>query len=200
DERRCDHIDALLQSEFKIIFVLFRERGYVDGSPGQIDAFVFAEDPAIDHFALDVVVLNIGDAKLNQPVGKQNTSTRLDLVGQTFERGRDRRCGPAELTRRDAQAGPAFQNDGRVVFQSSGPNLGALQVLQNANRATGLFRDAAHALDHPQMFFMRPMRKVETSHVHSQAHQVAQGGFRVAGGPQGAYDLRSPTAARRVQF
>lgn len=40
------------------------------------------------------------------------------------------------------------------------------------------------------MLVMAAVREIKARHLHPQMHEVSYSGFRVAGGPQRAYDLR----------
>src|SRR5437588_833628 len=77
DERYRHHVDIVSQSEFEILFVLFSQRGHADDGSGKIDALVFAENAAVDHFALHVVTLQGSNPQFDQSIRQQNPSTRL---------------------------------------------------------------------------------------------------------------------------
>jgi hypothetical protein len=76
-----------------------------------------------------------------------------------------------------------------VIFQIPCANLGALQILQNTNRAILFPGDAAEPFNADRVRLMTSMREVKPRNVHAQPDQVPQHVVGIAGGPYGANDL-----------
>jgi uncharacterized protein YcsI (UPF0317 family) len=57
-----------------------------------------------------------------------------------------------------------------MSFQRSGPDLGALQVLQDANSPAFFVCGVTQALDMPRMIFMRSVRKIQPRYIHADLH------------------------------
>jgi hypothetical protein len=76
-----------------------------------------------------------------------------------------------------------------MILQAAGTDLGALQILQDADGSGFPLGSAAEPIDIVSMVFVRAMGKVETGNVHPQAHQVAHRGLGVAGWADGADDF-----------
>ena len=55
DERDRDRVDAVGESELEILAIFFGERRNRQGDPGEVNAFVFAEQAAVDDVAEHVV-------------------------------------------------------------------------------------------------------------------------------------------------
>ena len=115
-------------------------------------------------------------------------------MGEIGEGCRNARGRSDYVTRGDDHAGAAFQFDGLVVVQASSADLGALQILQDADGAVFFFSGAAQAFDVTGVIFVRAMRKVQPCHVHTETKQVAHGGLGVAGRADGADDFGAARA------
>jgi hypothetical protein len=76
-----------------------------------------------------------------------------------------------------------------VAFQASSADLGALQVLQDANGAVFFFSGSAQTFDVEGMIFVRAVGKVQAGDVHAETKQVAHRSLGMAGRADGADDL-----------
>ena len=86
-----------------------------------------------------------------------------------------------------------------AVLEPPGTDLGALQILQDADRAVFLFGGAAQPGNIARMLGMRAVGKVQPGNVHAQLHHFAQPGFRVARRPDGANNF-GPARGRLGSF
>jgi hypothetical protein len=66
-----------------------------------------------------------------------------------------------------------------------------LQVLEDADGAAFFSSGASQAFDVLCVILVGAVRKVQAGNIHAEAKQVAHCGFRVAGGADGADDLRA---------
>ena len=76
-----------------------------------------------------------------------------------------------------------------MLLQWAGADLGALQVLEDAERASFALGSTAEALDVVRVLFVSAVREIQARNVHAQAEQIAHGSFSVAGWPNGADDF-----------
>jgi hypothetical protein len=76
-----------------------------------------------------------------------------------------------------------------MILQPSGADLGALQVLKDANRSLLPSGGAAQPLYIAGVLLVRSVGKIQPGDVHPQAHKLAQHRFRVRGRANGADDL-----------
>lgn len=76
-----------------------------------------------------------------------------------------------------------------MFLEPSGTDFGALKVLQDADGAAFFFGGTAQVFDVAGVLGVRAVREVEASDVHAHAHEVAEGGFGVAGRADGADDF-----------
>ena len=108
--------------------------------------------------------------------------------------------GAGNILRSDGDDRAGFQQDGLVALQQAGADLGALQILQDADGAAFALGGAAQALDVVGVIFVRAVGKIEAGDVHAEAQQVAHGGFGVAGRADGADDFGAAgaTGLRRL--
>jgi hypothetical protein len=69
-----------------------------------------------------------------------------------------------------------------------------LQVLENAEGALEAAGGAAQSLNSLRVLGVSAVRKVQASHIHAEAHEVEDGFFGVAGGPDGTNDFGAADA------
>ena len=76
DEGQGDGIDAVLEAEFEILAIFFRERGDRESDAGKIDAFVLAEHAAVDDIAEHIFAAGTADTQFDQAIAQQDASAR----------------------------------------------------------------------------------------------------------------------------
>ena len=76
-----------------------------------------------------------------------------------------------------------------AVFEASQPDLGALQIEQNAGMHARITRRAAHRVDARRMIVLRAVGRVETENIHARGKQLAQDTGRIGGRPQCGYNF-----------
>ena len=76
-----------------------------------------------------------------------------------------------------------------MMLQRSSADFGALQILEDANRAALLFGDTAQAGDVARVLAMSAVGKIQTGDIHAEEQEIAQNRFVVAGRADGADDL-----------
>ena len=81
---------------------------------------------------------------------------------------------------------PGLERHGLVVLEPPGAYLGALQILQNADRAVFLFGGAAQPGNISRVLGMGAVRKIQPGNVHAQPHHFTQAGFGIARRSDGA--------------
>ena len=83
-----------------------------------------------------------------------------------------------------------------MPLQAPSADFRALQVLQDADRATFFARRTANALDVAGVIFVRAVGEIQAGHIHAQPKQVAQDSFGVRGRADGGNDFRAPDVGR----
>ena len=81
---------------------------------------------------------------------------------------------------------PALDHHRFVVLQAPSANLGALQILKDADGAVFLFRGAPQAGDIARVLGMGAVGKIQPGNVHAQLHHFPQPGFGIARRSDGA--------------
>ena len=76
DEGKRDGIDAVIEAEFEILAIFFRERGNRESDAGKIDAFVLAEHAAVDDVAEHVFAAGAAHAQFDQTITEQDAGAR----------------------------------------------------------------------------------------------------------------------------
>ncbi len=118
----------LSDGEDEVFFVLFGERGDVDGDAGQVDSLVFTEHSAVDDLADDVETFDGLDAEFDEAVGEQDAGAGLEVFSERLEGGTDKSGVAFNLARSDGEELAGDELDGLVAFQLAGADLGALQI------------------------------------------------------------------------
>src|ERR1700685_2594671 len=197
-ERDSQHVDAVLEPKFQVGTIFFRQGRNGERDSRQIDALVFAEWAAVDHFAFDIFAAGANHAQFNQSVVKQNARARRDFPRQPLKSGWDHRRGAFDVARRNRDAGASLEGYWNSILHVAGANLGPLQVLQNADGALFFFSHAAQTLDVARVLFVGPVGEIQPGHVHAQAHQITQDRFRVTGRTDRTDDLCPALCATNV--
>src|ERR1700675_2447784 len=84
-----------------------------------------------------------------------------------------------------------------MALQATSADLGALQILQDADGAVFLFRGTAQAFDIAGVIFVRAVGEIQAANVHAQAKQVTHRGFGMASRADGADDLGTAGGRRQ---
>ena len=152
---------------------------------------MLAQHAAVDDVAEHIFAADTADAQFDQSVAEQDAGTSRELAAEIGKRGGNARGCARYILWRDGYHRTGFQQDGFVTLQWSGADFRALEVLEDADRASLAFSGAAQALDIVGVIFVGAVRKIEACDVHAKAEQVAHRDFGVAGGTDGADDFRA---------
>jgi hypothetical protein len=180
-KRDGNGVHAVLEREFQVIGVLFRQRGNAYRNAGQVDALVLAQQAAVDDLADHVSLVHFGNAQLDQAVGEQNARALLDVLRQRLEGGAHQRGRARNLARRNGQPPPGLQQHRLVVLQQGGADFGPLQVAQDAQRLAFLAAYLADHLNQRQFFLVDAVGKVQADHIDARADQIPDDRLGVRG-------------------
>ena len=189
DEGDGEGVDVFAYGEDEVFFVFFGERGDVDGDAGEVDALVFAEHAAVDDLADDVFAVDAVDDQLDEAVGEEDAGAVFEIFGEGGEGGADHGGGAFDLVRGDGEAVAGDEEDGLVVLELAGADLGALQVGEDADGLALFLRDGADHLDELGLLGVAAVREVEAGHVEAGADEIAEDGGGATGGAEGRDDL-----------
>ena len=176
-------------AKIEVFFVLFGERGDLDGDAGEVDALVFAEHAAVDDLADDVGAFELLDAQLDEAVGEQDAGAGLEVFGERGEDGADEGGGAFDLARRDGEALAGDELDGLVILELAGADLGPLQVGEDADGLALFFATARTMRDELGFLLVRAVGEVEASDVEPGADELAEDLGSAGGGAEGGDDL-----------
>ena len=186
-ERNCVH--AVFQAELEILAIFFRHGGNRQGRAWKIDALMFAQTSAIQNIADHVLATHRAHAQCDEAVAQEYSCAGGDLSGKIGEGRRDTGGCAGDIARSNDHGRAALQFDRFMPFEPSSADLGALQILQDADGAAFFFRGAAQAFDVAGVIFVRAVGKIQAGNVHAEAKQVAHRSLGVAGRADGADDL-----------
>ena len=179
DEGDGDGVDAVLEGEFEILGIFFSQRGNEHRNAGQIDAFVFAEQAAVDDLADHVAAHHFLDAQLDEAVRKQNAGALLDVFRQSFEGGAYQGCRARNFARSNGEHLAGDEHHRFVILKLGGAYFGSLKIGQDAEGFHFLAAHLADQLDHRQFFLVRAMGEVQADYIDAGANQVAEDGLTV---------------------
>ncbi len=192
NEGESNGVHTMVDSEFQVFAVFFRERGDGERNAGKVDAFLLAQHAAIEDVTQHVFAADSANTEFDQAVAEQDAGARREFTGKIGECSSDTSGCAGDVLRSDGHDGAGLQKDRRVAFKQPGTDFRALQILENADSAALAIGGAAQASYVAGVVLVRAMGKVEARDVHPEAKQVAHGGFGVARRADGADDFGPP--------
>ena len=186
----------MLQAELQILAIFLGQGGNRQSSAGKIDALMLAQTSAIQNVADHIFAAHRAHAQFDQAIAQKNAGAGRDFAGEIGKGGGNARRSAGDIARSNDHGRAAFQHDRFVALQASSADLGALQILQDADGAIFFLGGAAQAFDVAGVILVRAVRKIQAGDIHAEAKQVAHGGFGVAGWTDGADDLGAARSGR----
>ena len=188
DERLRDVVHAEAEREVEIGEVLLGQRRDRERHAGDVHTLVRLDQPARDDLAVRSGAV---DALHAQP---DVTVVDEDLVAGFEHRpehvGRDREVvGAAGVLSRDHDLLAALEEGGSVELAD--PDLRALQVGDQRERAPDRCLHGAHAARAPLVLVVRPVGEVEPNSVHARVDERSERLLVVRRGADGGDDLRA---------
>ena len=178
--------------ELEIGLILLGEAGNAQLHPREIDALVRREHAAHRDTRRQPVVPNGEDLERQAAVIKQEPVTFVHRFEQLAEVHRN------VLTVARRRLGVPVEQDHLLALcqlqrrrQLSHADLRSLQVLENADGATGLLRHAPDGGDDLRMLLVGAVREIQTCDVQAGGHQPLQCLLVPAGGTDRGDDLGS---------
>ena len=172
-ERDRHRIDAGREPEGEVFLVLAGERRQAEDGARQIDPLMLAQQSSIDHLTDHVIALHLENLERDAAVGEKDSRAGLDLASQRLKGGAQALGGAFNRFIRDSNAGAGDQLHRGVIAQRAGADLGALQILQDADRALQLRGHLAQCANPLQVLVMAAVRKIEAGHIHPEQQQLA---------------------------
>ena len=197
-EGQGDQVDAQVEREAEVLFVLFGEGRDADGDAREVEALVVGDHAADEDAGADAGTLDRGDVQDDASVVDEDGVAGADVSGQPAVRRGD--LGTV--------AGHVLGGDGELVAESQAygpvgepaqPDLGALQVGQDADGVSGRARGLTQKSVDLLVLLMGAMAHVEPGDVDARLHQRADALWAGAGGTYGANDLCSTTHANNFR-
>jgi hypothetical protein len=190
-ERHRDPIDVEAGAELQVLDVLVGQRRDREVGVGEVDPLVVREHPAERHLGADRRRLDPDDPQRQAAVVEEEGVAALHVVAEPGvghpDAGRVARAvvGAGERERR------ALDQDDLVVDEAADADLGALQVLQDADVDAELVGDLADALDVGAVDVGGAVGEVEAEDVDARLDELTDPLGRARGGPEGRDDLRA---------
>ena len=194
-ERQCDQIHPEAQREFEVLDVLLRQRRRRDTHAGQGHALVVADLAALGHGADHVVAVDVLDDQAHVAVVDEDPVPGLGVLGEALVGRRHPVVVAFEVLHGDAHrlaVGPV----GGTVGEPAQPDLGALQVGEDAHGAAGDVRGRPDPLVIGFVIGVVAVAEVEPGDVHSGLDELSDGFVRGGGGAKRTDDLSASSHGR----
>ena len=131
---------------------------------------MFAQRPAVQHVTNNIGAGDFPDHQFDASVGEQNVLARLHVAREFPVSGGNELRGAHHVSRRNGDRLPSLQSDCQTVLETAGPDLRALQILQNADGASEIAGHFTQTANYSRMIFVRAVRKIEPGNVHPPQH------------------------------
>ena len=165
----CHEIDTPLEAETEIRPVLLRDRRQLEPAGGQVDADSRTKRTAVFRPAEDNVAFEGLDPQLDRAVAQQNAVALRDAVAETFVVDGERVAATARPVN---QADPiAVGERRRSSFTSA--KLRSAKILQDPDDLSEIASCGPNRFQSARVFVVRPMREVQSRHVHAGRDQGA---------------------------
>ena len=168
-----------LQRELEVLDVLLRQRGHGHVHAGQRQALVVADRATLGDRADDVVSVDVLDDETDVAVVDQQPVARRGVLGELLVGGRHPVVGAFAIIDGDAD-GFTVGPEGRAVGEPAEADLGALQVGEDADGASGHVGGGAYPLVVGLVIGVVAVAEVQPCDVHPGLDQGPDG--LVAGG------------------
>src|SRR3990172_13237095 len=179
DIGEADEIDSVPDAKEKVFSILLGKSRSKNRPCWKIDSLLRGEHSSHHNPAFDVFAIASQYFKCDRPVRKKDGIPGSHLL---WERGIAYGNLPLitqNLPPRQEKFFSLFQLDAAFLHFAD-PDFGPRQILKDGNRLLPLIRNLSKGLNLFQMLFLRPMRKVETGHIHPGLDQSLQNVRRFA--------------------
>ena len=189
-EGEGDEVGVELGGEREVVDVLVGDRRQLGPRPRDVDALARRQRTGRAHARDDISLLHAVDRQARDAVADHDLRALGDEPREAGEVDHHAAAG-----RRDVAA----EHDGLVELQRAGlgagrePQLGALQVEQQADRPAGAGGGLPDLARSPAQVLVGAVRAVQTRAVETRGDQLVEPPGRVGGRPEGRHDLRVPT-------
>src|ERR1019366_1446197 len=117
------------ETESEVVEIFLGERGNAEDGARDIDALVLAEQSAVHDIAFDVRALDRAYAQLDLAIGKKDARAGLHVLGEGAEGGGEGSFVADDVARGDDDLAAGLQENGIVILELAGADLGALEIL-----------------------------------------------------------------------
>jgi hypothetical protein len=190
DEGEGNHVRPDAQCPAQVCDVFVGERGDADGDTGEIESLMVGDQAAFDDHAVDTGSFDIGHLQRHSAVVDQDPFAAADIGGKTLVRGTAHGAVALDVVRGDHERVTAFKEDG-ALREGVEADLGALQVDEDADAASGLVGGLADAAVALLVLRVGAMAEIESGHIHAGLDQCLDLVVGVGGGSEGTDDFCS---------
>ena len=190
DEAQSNRINALFQTDDNVLSVFLREGIRVNFRSRQVDAFVRAELAADDDSAVNIGRNDFFDSQFDLPVGEQDWVSDLHFVRQAFERNRCALAVARDAIGSQDEFLSRLQLD-ESIFDGADADLRSLQILKNRQRLIQCFSNAFDLPNQIALILDRPMREIQSRHIHARRDQLGDHFFGIRYRTDGANNFCS---------
>ena len=163
---------AEVQTPAQVLDVLLGHGRHTDRHTREVDALVVADPAANDHPGVYLCFVDLGHPQADLAVVDQDLVAVADVAGQSGVRRGSDLVVPLDLARGDRERLPGL-NPGRALLEAAQPDLGALQVDEDAHPVAGLVGSLAHPAVDLLVLGVAAVAEIEPGDVHPGVHQLS---------------------------
>ena len=186
-----DEVGLHFAGEGDVRLVPVAHEGHGQRGAGNVNPFIGGNKAAVDHGAGDFGFGGFLNLQVDQAVIDEDMASPAHIRRQPGKAdGSDAVVPLHRLGGEDEQlAGPKLHPR---LLKGAETDFRPLGIDQYGHGKLQLLSELFHHLDAPAMAVVILMRHIDTGHVHSRQHELAQHGGVVGGGPEGADDFGFP--------
>ena len=187
-KRQGNHVDPQAQGPAQVLLILVGHRRHAHRGSGDVDALVVGEHAALDDHARHISVGHVGDLEADLAVVDEDPQAGSNVTGQAGIRRADLLDVARNLTVGDGEGRALLQEHG-TISESSGADLGALQVHEDAHGTLLGVAGRPHIAVDLLVHGVFTVAEVESGHVHPGADELSNVLGGRGGRAEGADDL-----------
>ena len=190
-EGQGDEVGTDLEGPAQVLAVLLAEGRHGDGDAGQVDALVVGDVAGNLDLGDDVGVGDGHDAHRDVAVVDEEPVAGAAVTGKSLEGGGGALDGAQDVVDGDGELVALVEHDLLVVHEPPQADLGALEVDEDGDGASGSGCGLTDAADDLLLVLGATVGAVDARDVHAGVHERLHLLGRVGSGSEGTYDLGS---------
>ena len=158
-------------SEFNVASILLADKRHGQITPGHIDTLMIGNGPAVYHRALNVRFAYLVDLQFNQAVIDQNTSACFHILRQVLIGHGSTLPVSVNFLRGQCEFLSGFEHN-LTFLKIAKADFRSSCIQKRRHRKILLDSDLLQLFEFPCLFFMCPVGKIKSRHIHTGINQT----------------------------